>query len=170
VTHCSKATVQLVNDDENVEGTQYVSHFSFPLDFQLLAQTEKMADRPYLLLQVNSIDSWGRHRIEGYGFVRFPAEPGYHKLEVETWRPRGGLQSEIHSFFLGGSIRIQKLEELIRTKFIDEQGKADVVNRFGLETENSGKIRVNLNLCMQDAVSRKLNRKKAEMRKEALLI
>ena len=102
--------------------------------------------------------------------MRFPAEPGYHKLEVETWRPRGSLQSEIHSFFLGGSIRIHKLEELIRTKFIDEQGMADVVNRFGLETENSGKIRVNLNMCLQDAGSRKLQRKKVEMRKEALLL
>ena len=108
--------------------------------------------------------------MEGYGFVRFPSEPGYHKLTVETWRPRGSLQSEIHSFFLGGSIRIHKLEELIRTKFIDEQGKADVVNRFGLETENSGKIKINLNLCMQDAVSRKTARKKAEIKKESLLL
>ena len=108
--------------------------------------------------------------MEGYGFVRFPAEPGYHKIEVETWRPRGSLQSEIHSFFLGGSIRIHKLEELIRTKFIDENGKADVVNRFGLETENSGKIRLNLNVCLQDAGSRKLERTKAEMNKEALLL
>ena len=120
VTHTSKACVELVDDEENVEGTQYVSHFSFPLDFQMLAQTEKLADRPYLLLQVNSIDAWSRHRVEGYGFVRFPSEPGYHKLEVETWRPRGSLTSEIHSFFLGGSIRIHKLEEIIRTKFIDE--------------------------------------------------
>ena len=108
--------------------------------------------------------------MEGYGFVRLPAEPGYHKMEVETWRPRGSLKSEIHSFFLGGSIRIHSLEELIRTKFIDEQGKADVVNRFGLETENSGKIRVNLNMCMQDAVKRKLNRKRAEIDKESLLL
>ena len=170
VTHTSKATVELVDDADAVEGTQYVSHFSFPLDFQLLAQTDKMAERPYLLLQVNSIDYWGRHRVEGYGFVRFPAEPGYHKIEVETWRPRGSLQSEIHSFFLGGSIRIHKLEELIRTKFIDEQGKADVVNRFGLETENSGKIRVNLNMALQDGVSRKMNRKRQEMGKEALIL
>ena len=123
-----------------------------------------------MLLQVNSVDSWGRHRIEGYGFVRFPEEPGYHKLEVETWRPRGSLGSEIHSFFLGGSIRIHKLEELIRTQYLDEQGKSDVVNRFGLETENSGKIRVNLNMCYQDAKSKKLNRRKNDMLKEARLL
>ena len=102
--------------------------------------------------------------------MRLPATPGYHKIEVETWRPRGSLKSEIHSFFLGGSIRIHSLEELIRTKFIDEQGMADVVNRFGLETENSGKIRVNLNMSLQDAVKRKLNRKRAEIDREALLL
>ena len=170
VTHLSKATVEIIDDADYVEGTQYVSHFSFPLDFQFMAQNDKMEQRPYLLLQVNSVDSWGRHRIEGYGFVRFPAEPGYHQLEVETWRPRGSLGSEIHSFFLGGSIRIHKLEELIRTKYIDEHGKPDVVNRFGLETENSGKVRVNLNMCYQDGVSRKTNRKKMDMDKETLLL
>jgi hypothetical protein len=76
-----------------------------------------------------------------------PLEPGYHELEFDTWRPRGSITSEIHSFFLGGSIRILKLEELIRTKYLNEDGQADIVNRFGLETEDSGKVRVNLNLC-----------------------
>ena len=53
---------------------------------------------------------------------------------------------------------------------IDEQGKADVINRFGLETENSGKIRVNLNMCLQDAVSRKNQRRRVDLGREALLI
>ena len=96
---------------------------------------------------MNSVDNWGRHRIEGYTFVRLPKEAGYHQVEVETWRPRGSLESEIHSFFLGGSIRIHKLDEMVRTKYIDEKGKCDVVNRFGLETENSGKVQLNLNIC-----------------------
>ena len=72
------------------------------------------------MLQVNSVDSWDRHRIEGYSFVRMPATAGYHEIEVDTWRPRGSLQSEINSFFLGGSIRINKLEEICRTKYLDE--------------------------------------------------
>lgn len=96
---------------------------------------------------MNSVDDWNRHRIEGYGFMRLPLEPGYHELEIDTWRPRGSLSSEIHSFFLGGSIRILKLEELIRTKYLDENGQAEIVNRFGLETEDSGRIKINLNLC-----------------------
>ena len=78
VTHLSQATVEIIDDADYVEGTQYVSHFSFPLDFQFMAQHDKMAERPYLMLQVNSVDSWGRHRIEGYGFCRMPLNPGYH--------------------------------------------------------------------------------------------
>jgi hypothetical protein len=49
-----------------------------------------------------------------------PQTAGYHKIEVETWRPRGSLTSEIHSFFLGGSMRIHKMEEMVRTKYLDE--------------------------------------------------
>jgi Meckel syndrome type 1 protein len=118
-----------------------------------------------LLLQVNSVDNWGRHRIEGYGFVRFPQEPGYHRLEVETWRPRGSLTDEIHSFFLGGGIKIMQLEEIIRTKYLDKNAQSDIVNRFGLETENSGTVKVTLNICHQSGIARKENRKKLEMEK-----
>ena len=74
--------------------------------------------------------------------------------------------SEIHSFFLGGSIRILKLEELIRTKFLDENGQADIVNRFGLETEDSGSVKVNLNICWQSAVHKKNERKQFNIRKQ----
>ena len=98
-------------------------------------------------MQVNSVDEWNRHRIEGYGFVRMPMQNGYHTIEVDTWRPRASLDSEIHSFFLGGSVRIQKLEELVRTKFIDSHGYADIVNRFGVETEDAGRVTVNINIC-----------------------
>lgn len=68
------------------------------------------------------------------------------------------MHDEIHSFFLGGGIRIHQLEEIIRTKYIDEQGQSDIVNRFGLETENYGKVAVTLNICYQSAVERKENR------------
>ena len=77
------------------------------------------------------------------------------------------MNSEIHSFFLGGSIRIHRLEEIVRTKYIDEQGKCDVVNRFGLETENSGKVQLNLNICFQNAIDRKTERAKVSLVREA---
>ena len=115
-----------------------------------MAEEENLDDRPYLLLTIHSVDHWSRDRVEGYSFVRFPTDMGYHRnLEVECWRPRGSLNQEIQSFFLGGSIRIHKLEEIVRTAFLDEKNVADVVNRFGLETENSGRIKLNLNICSQ---------------------
>lgn len=78
-------------------------------------------------------------------------------MEVDCWRPRASLQAEIKGFFLGGSVRIHKLEEITRTQFVDSNGYCDIVNRFGLETEDAGKIHINLNLCLQDMKDRKTN-------------
>jgi hypothetical protein len=119
---------------------------------------------------VNSKDDWNRHRVEGYGFLRLPIEPGYHTLEVETWRPRGSITTEIHSFFLGGSMRLMKLEELIRTRHLDENGHTDIVNRFGLETEDAGKIQININICYQNKLTYKAVRKEYNMVKQKELL
>ena len=75
VTHIAEARTQLSAEKQE----EYSSHFCFPFDFQFLAKDASIkAARPYLLMQVNSVDNWNRHRIEGYGFVRIPSEPGYH--------------------------------------------------------------------------------------------
>ena len=37
-THFSKAKVELIDDADQIEGTQYVSHFCFPFDLQFIAQ------------------------------------------------------------------------------------------------------------------------------------
>ena len=55
-------------------------------------------------------------------------------------------------------MRINKLEELVRTQYIDNNGYSDVVNRFGLETEDAGRININLNLCTQDILTRRMKR------------
>lgn len=82
---------------------------------------------------------------------------------MQTWRPRGSLYSEIHSFFLGGSIRILKLEELVRVSHMDENGKDDIVNRFGLETEDGGRIKVQLNVMTQDRLTRQSSRQEHDI-------
>ncbi len=60
-------------------------------------------------MQVNSVDSWKRHRIEGYGFCQIPGQAGSYKLHIDTWRPIGTLYEKVYSFFLGGGVRIQEL-------------------------------------------------------------
>ena len=39
-THISLANVEPSEDPENPEGTQFVSHFCFPFDFQFLAKED----------------------------------------------------------------------------------------------------------------------------------
>ena len=80
---------------------------------------------------------------------------------MQTWRPRASLHSEIYSFFLGGSVRIQKLEELTRTSHsvIDGSGERDIINRFGMATVDAGTIFVNMNVATHDLETRKENRK-----------
>ena len=66
ITQFSQATVRQEGDYR-----VFVSNFSFPFDYQFLRRIDLEAAqaRPYLLLQVNSSDWWGRNRIEGYGFL-----------------------------------------------------------------------------------------------------
>ena len=37
---------------------------------------ELVLEQPTLFFEVSSIDSWDRHRIEGYGYWKFPWKPG----------------------------------------------------------------------------------------------
>ena len=67
-------------------------------------------------------------------------------------------------------MRILRLEELIRTKHFDESGRADIVNRFGLETEDAGKVQVNLNICWQSKSHFKKERLEHNIRKHKELL
>jgi hypothetical protein len=115
---------------------------------------------------VNSVDTWGRNRIEGYGFLQIPSEEGFHTLKAQTWKPRGNMRSEIHSFFLGGSIKILQLEDIISSYHLDEKGERDIINRFGIETEDSGEILIRVNVISCNQERKKVNRDKYEIQKE----
>ena len=52
------------------------------------------------------------------------------------------------------------------TSYINANGESDVVNRFGLETEEGGKIKLNINICTQDIETRKRQRQQFNMLKE----
>eukprot|EP00826_Nyctotherus_ovalis_P059032 TRINITY_DN8175_c0_g1_i5.p2 TRINITY_DN8175_c0_g1~~TRINITY_DN8175_c0_g1_i5.p2 ORF type:complete len:155 (-),score=40.16 TRINITY_DN8175_c0_g1_i5:121-585(-) len=129
-------------------------------------------------MQVNSVDSWGRHRIEGYGYVTFPSTPGYYEQSISTWRPKGSLYAKIHSYFLGGSVRILELENILQSSRLDEFGHKDIVNRFGLETETSGTLKITFNItrqslyssCLRNSALRQVSRQTLEQKqtREAL--
>lgn len=50
-----------------------------------------------ILLAISSLDSLSRHRVEGYGHVMFPRQPGAHEVFVRTWRPICSLRSHLQA-------------------------------------------------------------------------
>lgn len=44
---------------------------------------------------MSSLDSLARHRVEGYGYISFPRQPGAHELLVRTWRPVCSLRTHL---------------------------------------------------------------------------
>lgn len=56
---------------------------------------------PIIFFFVNSNDSWGRSKVEGYGFCEIPKIPGFHEIKVRTWKPKMTIDDQINSFFIG---------------------------------------------------------------------
>lgn len=154
VTQYSTATLVTKEFEEVNE-----SAFSFPFDLQFIHELDEEASaRPQILFQVNSLDSWNRNRIEGYGNLHFPSEEGSHEFLIQTWRPRSTLYNSIHSFFLGGSVKMLDLEEMVKSYKLNEKGERTMINRFNFETENSGEILVRLNCISHNYDRKKENR------------
>ena len=121
--------------------TKSFHHFCFPVLWCFEVTQEGLAKQwPEVLVQVNSCDTWNRHRIQGYGFLKIPNTSGFKKIKVRTWRPMESNYNETHSFFLGGSTRIENPWELSDTYVISEEGEKAPVNRFGLLTRGSGSV------------------------------
>lgn len=125
-----------------------VAYFSFPLDIQFQVQKDdaQICKYPILFLQVNSMDSWGRARIEGYGFLQLPRQPGYHDVLVQTYAPQTSLYQKIHQFFLGGTQKIKDMKKIVETSFVNDQQIETVVNHYNLKAESKGQIKLSLNL------------------------
>ena len=127
-----------------------VSHFSFPLAWSLKASDASLkSEWPKVLVQVNSTDSWGRHKILGYGFLEFPSKPGFYKISVPTCRPIESLYGEIHGFYLGGSVRVEDPWTLAESTAMSDQAEKVSVNRYGISTQSGGEVFFQLNVVVQ---------------------
>ena len=69
---------------------------------------ETSARWPVLFFEVNSVDSWSRHRTEGYTYTVLPSRPGAHELELPCWRPVGSsIACALRRFYIGGSPELE---------------------------------------------------------------
>ncbi|KAJ3306175.1 Pleiotropic negative transcriptional regulator [Kappamyces sp. JEL0829] len=118
------------------------SFFGFPLEINVLCGAES-PPMPAIYLKVMSIDGEDRHCVEGYGHAVIPREPGTTELEITTWRPQFHFSGQIRAWFLGGS------PELADLKFNELEDIRNPLNRYGFQTETSGKILLRFNTLMQ---------------------
>ncbi|OQV16266.1 Meckel syndrome type 1 protein [Hypsibius exemplaris] len=123
-------------------------HFGCP--FAWLLESEPVPSdalsRPQLLIEVVSVDSWNRYRIEGYGYANIPESAGNETTIVHTWRPVGdGIISQLRRFFIGGCPELDDISYVSVPS--DFQGKE--LSRYGFRTTPSGKIRLRLNTVTQ---------------------
>ncbi|KAJ3342174.1 Pleiotropic negative transcriptional regulator [Gonapodya sp. JEL0774] len=71
---------------------------------EVVAQQHDARPTPYpiLYLQVCSVDTWQKYRVEGYGQLRIPTNPGDYDLDIATWRPLPRPAEKMQEHFLGG--------------------------------------------------------------------
>jgi len=148
----SSITQQSVSKIEGLEDEHAtpVAHFSFPFDWQFIVPEDYIDGKwPTLLFQVNALDSWERYTIEGYGFVEIPRTAGYHEITVQTWKPHQSLSARLHTFFLGGSIKVKELKEIAHSQGRSDSDQDTILNRFGVTSESSGSVKFHINVAKQ---------------------
>lgn len=100
---------------------------------------------------MSSKDSWGRVRVEGYGYIDLLCKKSRsEKIEITTWKPKGSIRANLHSFFVGGSAELHDIKypripsrfEVFRVS-IHLQGK--VLNKYGFVGETSGTVNLRTN-------------------------
>eukprot|EP00041_Stephanoeca_diplocostata_P025123 m.651357 g.651357 ORF g.651357 m.651357 type:complete len:509 (+) comp22675_c0_seq1:282-1808(+) len=77
--------------------------FSYPFELDFARKNDDAVSSPTLLLQVNSLDFFARHRPEGYGYIRVPMSPGVH---VSSCKTRVGFASSVVRGGFGVSVGV----------------------------------------------------------------
>ncbi|XP_066925017.1 tectonic-like complex member MKS1 [Clytia hemisphaerica] len=146
------------NDYESLTGVTHrcsmnknkMANFSYPFQFQLQYTWPEenpceFIKWPTLFFEVYSLDSWQRHRIEGYGYCQLPDIAGSTCFELDLWRPKGDSRNdEIRRFFIGGT------PELEDTSYIkDLHGTDEKVSKFFFKTVSTGTLVLRINTALQ---------------------
>jgi len=72
-------------------------------------------------VQINSVDSWQRNKIEGYTFNTIPNKSGFYNHNLICYKPKDDVYQKVYSFFLGGSRKIPDIKDLSKTCSLDEE-------------------------------------------------
>ena len=76
-------------------------NFSLPFELELLGHNSILNTiTPKLLIQINSVDWWERHRIEGYTYINIPIKTGNFSLDLPCFKPKEDTYMKIFSYLL----------------------------------------------------------------------
>ncbi|XP_075218276.1 Meckel syndrome, type 1 isoform X3 [Lycorma delicatula] len=105
---------------------------------------------PQLLLEVVSIDSWGRVCRDGCGWAGLPPIPGFHHFTVRTWRSstNESCKDSLRRYFTGATSHLAD-----RSYFgVPKSFQGSSLSKYGFLTITSGDIDIYINivLCSQD--------------------
>ncbi len=124
---------------EDSSQTQYAASnvWNHPIDVHFASTS--MLEWPRIIVQVWTLDSYGRSMLAGYGFTHLPTNPGEHELEINCWKPTNGtIKEKLEEVFLGKT----------PSRLLDENvifGKA----RSQLTTVSSGKVKLNVTVVLR---------------------
>ncbi|XP_077509938.1 tectonic-like complex member MKS1 isoform X2 [Amblyomma americanum] len=150
VTHCSRT---------RCIGRVEVAHFSHPFELELERPASGGdhggAVAGQLFLEVLSLDSWSRLRLEGYAYCDLLAVPGQQELLLRTWRPLcRSLTAHMRRFFTGGDTQLDDLVAVGPPPSASGWGegaqeRCKRLSRYAIQTESSGTVKVFLNVVRQ---------------------
>jgi len=141
MTHNALKKVVFNKETADLENSYY---YGFLLDWQLLVKSTNLnsGESPKLLMEICYTDSWGRYSLEGYAFCEIPRSPGAFEFEVPSWKPKRETNTEVFNFFLGGALRVRKLEDISSPSFEVGDNIQSSLNRLTTKTESSGRIKI----------------------------
>ena len=105
---------------------------------------------PTVVFTVYSIGAFGLINVEGYSYLHLPNKPGSIDATIKCWRPLGGINAEMRSFFLGASPHLADKESMYATGQGNKKSRISSLNMFGVSSENSGEIRFRCNVLVTD--------------------
>eukprot|EP00941_MAST-03F_sp_MAST-3F-sp1_P002582 g2582.t1 len=105
---------------------------------------------PQLIFLVISADTFGRHRLEGYGRLELPRTAGFFDKRVCMWKPEGSVRDRMAEYLLGGNRELGNLSYVTATTDM-----ISFLNKYGFQVKSSGYIRIRLNLVWQSKPSAK---------------
>eukprot|EP01135_Chromosphaera_perkinsii_P008119 Nk52_evm35s1129 gene=Nk52_evmTU35s1129 len=122
------------------------AHFAHPFEFELHHNaTSTISPRPKIYFEVGSIDFFDRHRVEGYGNINIPLDPGVTSKSIKTWRPVGDLNSQMRRMFIGGDAQLSD----VTFASIPSTFDGTVLGKYGFRTIPSGEVQIRINCITQ---------------------